>query len=304
MSDSIVAASGRDATRGNLLARIDWLNLSGLVFYHLVALCALLPWLFSWSSVFLCLAGVYVFGTLGINVCYHRLLTHRGFTCPKWLEHGFAILAVCAFQDTPTRWVAIHRRHHEHADEEPDPHSPIVNFLWAHIGWVVTKSPDTERMQIYSRYAKDIVRDPFYRKLDKPHVYLGIILASWGIFFFGGMAASLLAGQGAAYAAQFGLSLLVWGVFVRTVIVWHITWSVNSVTHVWGYRNYDTSDDSTNNVVIGFLSNGEGWHNNHHADPRSARHGHKWWEFDVTYQSIRLLARLGLAGKIAMPRKH
>ncbi|WP_269932186.1 acyl-CoA desaturase [Aminobacter sp. HY435] len=304
MSKNAVATPVEDVARGRLLARIDWLTLSGLAFYHLVALYALLPWFFSWTGVFLCLAGIYVFGTLGINLCYHRLLTHRGFTCPKWLEHGLAVIAVCAFQDTPARWVAIHRRHHEHADKEPDPHSPIINFLWAHIGWLVVKSPDMERMQIYSRYAKDIVRDPFYRKLDKPHVYLGIILGSWAAFFFGGMAASLIAGQSAAEATQFGLSLLVWGVFVRTVIVWHITWSVNSVTHVWGYRNYETADDSTNNMVIGLLSNGEGWHNNHHADPRSARHGHRWWEVDVTYLSIRMLGLLGLADKIATPRRH
>ncbi|MBB6468973.1 stearoyl-CoA desaturase (delta-9 desaturase) [Aminobacter lissarensis] len=305
MSDQIAASAATPAVaRQPLLARIDWLNVSGLAFYHLVALYALLPWFFSWTGVILCIVGIYVFGTLGINLCYHRLLTHRGFICPKWLEHGLAIIAVCAFQDTPARWVAVHRRHHEHADEEPDPHSPIVTFLWAHIGWLLVKSPDMERMQIYGRYAKDIVRDPFYRKLDKPHVYLGIILASWAAFFGGGVAASLIAGQTTGEAVQFGLSLLVWGVFLRTVITWHITWSVNSVTHVWGYRNYETTDDSTNNVIVGLLSNGEGWHNNHHADPRSARHGHHWWEFDVTYLSIRLLGLLGLASKIAEPRRH
>ena len=283
---------------------IDWLNVGGISFYHLVALLAFLPWFFSWTGVVLMVAGIYVFGTLGINLCYHRLLTHRGFVCPKWLEHSLAVLAVCAFQDTPARWVAVHRRHHEHADDEPDPHTPLVSFLWAHVGWILVKSKDMERMQIYARYAKDIVRDPFYRKLDHPGAYLGILLASWAFFFGLGFFGELAFGGTVAEAVQFGYGLLIWGVFVRTVVTWHITWSVNSVTHMWGYKTYETGEESRNNVIIGFLSNGEGWHNNHHADPRSARHGHEWWEFDMTYWSLRGLAALGLAQKIAEPAHH
>jgi stearoyl-CoA desaturase (delta-9 desaturase) len=280
---------------------VDWLNASGILSYHLVALLAFSPWFFSWTGVILLFAGIYAFGTLGINLCYHRLLTHRGFVCPKWLEHALAVLAVCAFQDTPARWVAVHRSHHEHADDEPDPHTPLVSFLWAHIGWIVMKSADMERLQIYARYAKDIVRDPFYRRLDHPAVYLGIILTSWTLFFAAGFFGMLAAGGTLAIALQFGFSLLVWGVFLRTVVVWHITWSVNSITHMWGYKTYETGEESRNNVLIGLLSNGEGWHNNHHADPRSARHGHQWWEFDVTWLSLRLLGWLGLAHKIATP---
>jgi stearoyl-CoA desaturase (delta-9 desaturase) len=283
---------------------IDWLNVTGISAYHLLALLAFFPWFFSWTGVALMVAGIYVFGTLGINLCYHRLLTHRGFVCPKWLEHALAVLAVCAFQDTPARWVAVHRRHHEHADEPPDPHSPLVSFLWAHVGWILVKSDDMDRMQIYARYAKDIVRDPFYRRLDHPAIYLGIILSSWLVFFGAGFLGELAAGGTSAEALQFGASLLVWGVLLRTVIVWHITWSVNSVTHMWGYQSYETGEESRNNVIVGILSNGEGWHNNHHADPRSARHGHQWWEFDVTYLSLRLLKLLGLAEKIAEPARH
>lgn len=293
------------ATSANTGARsYDWINIVGIGYYHLAALLAFLPWFFSWTGVALFIAGIYVFGTLGINLCYHRLLTHRGFTCPKWLEHTLVVLAVCAFQDTPARWVAVHRRHHEHADEPPDPHSPIISFLWAHVGWLLVVGDDMERMHIYSRYARDIVRDPFYRRLDKPALYLGIILGSWVLYFGVGCLGALAAGYAAGEALQFGLSLLVWGVFLRTVVVWHITWSVNSITHLWGYRSYETDEESTNNVIVGFLSNGEGWHNNHHADPRSARHGHQWWEFDVTYLSIRLLQLVGLAGNIAEPNRH
>jgi len=286
-----------------VVRRIDWLNVVGISSYHLLAALAFFPWFFSWTGVALMAACIYVFGTLGINLCYHRLLTHRGFVCPKWLEHTLAILAVCSFQDTPARWVAVHRRHHEHADDEPDPHSPLISFLWAHVGWLLVTSPDMERMQIYSRYAKDIVRDPFYKWLDRPGVYLAFILGSWAAFYFAGLLGALAFGMTLGEAMQFGLSLLVWGVFVRTVIVWHITWSVNSVTHMWGYRSYETGEESRNNILIGLISNGEGWHNNHHHDPRSARHGFEWWEIDVTYLSLRLLALLGLAEKIAEPRR-
>lgn len=303
MSDSIQISEGpaTDACRVQRARRIDWLNVTGITTYHLLALLAFLPWFFSWTGVVLMVLGIYVFGTLGINLCYHRLLTHRGFVCPKWLEHTLAILAVCSFQDTPARWVAIHRRHHEHSDEPPDPHSPIVSFLWAHVGWLLVRSPDTQRMQIYSRYAKDLIRDPFYKRLDRPGVYISILLASWAAFYGVGVLAVLAMGGTLADGVQFGLSLLVWGVFVRTVVVWHITWSVNSVTHMWGYQSYETGEGSRNNVLIGLISNGEGWHNNHHADPRSARHGHQWWEFDVTYLSLKGLEMLGLAHKIAEP---
>lgn len=301
MSIESVENVGRVATP--VVRRIDWLNVVGISSYHLLAALAFFPWFFSWTGVALMAAGIYVFGTLGINLCYHRLLTHRGFVCPKWLEHTLAILAVCSFQDTPARWVAVHRRHHEHADDEPDPHSPLISFLWAHVGWLLVTSPDMERMQIYSRYAKDIVRDPFYKWLDRPGVYLSFILGSWVAFYFAGLLGALAFGATLGEAVQFGLSLLVWGVFVRTVVVWHITWSVNSVTHMWGYRSYETGEESRNNILIGLISNGEGWHNNHHHDPRSARHGFEWWEIDVTYLSLRLLALMGLAEKIAEPRR-
>lgn len=300
-----IATETRDRAKvGVASRRVDWLNAVGIGTYHLVALLALMPWFFSWTGVAICVLGTYVYGSLGIGICYHRLLTHRSFVCPKWLEHSLAVIAICAFQDTPTRWVAVHRRHHEHADEPPDPHSPIVSFLWAHVGWLLLIGDDMERMHIYSRYARDIVRDPFYRRVDKPAVYLGIIIASWFVYFGAGFLVSLAAGGSAGEAVQFGSSLLIWGVFLRTVIVWHTTWSVNSVTHIWGYRNYETDEDSTNNVLVGLLSNGEGWHNNHHADPRSARHGHKWWEFDLTYLTIRLFGFLGLARDIVEPSQH
>jgi stearoyl-CoA desaturase (delta-9 desaturase) len=172
------------------------------------------------------------------------------------------------------------------------------------MGWLVVKNRELTRLGIFERYAKDIMRDPFYARLERKFRWVWVVLASWGVFFTGGIIAELLYGGSAAEALQFGLSLLIWGVFVRTVLVWHISWSVNSVTHLWGYRNYETDESSRNNVIVGILANGEGWHNNHHADPRSARHGHLWWELDLTWLMIRLLAALGLAREVATPSPH
>lgn len=282
--------------------RILWPYVISLAVYHLVALLALDPWLFSWTGVVLALGGLYVFGTLGINLCFHRLLTHGSFKCPKWLERTFALLGVCCLQDTPARWVAIHRLHHQHSDERADPHSPLVTFLWGHMGWLMVENRDLSHWTTYDRYARDILRDPFYLGMEKRLMWVWINVAQMVVFFLAGYAVGALRG-GAAAGLQFGLSVLVWGVFVRTVAVWHITWSVNSVTHVWGYRNYETDENSKNNWVVGLVSNGEGWHNNHHADQRSAAHGHRWWEFDVTYLTIWALARLGLAWDVVPPNR-
>lgn len=281
--------------------RIVWSYAVTVSVYHLLALLALLPGLFSWTGVVLAVLGLYVFGSLGINLCYHRLLTHRGLVCPKWLEHSFAVLGVCSMQDTPARWVAVHRRHHEHADRQDDPHSPLVDFFWGHVGWMLVENRDLVRLGIYDRYAKDILRDPFYRRMERTPLYPIILLGSWAVFFLGGFLAGLISGDDLTAASRFGASLLVWGVFVRTVAVWHITWSVNSAAHLWGYRTYETGEQSRNNWFVALISNGEGWHNNHHADPRSARHGHRPWEIDVVFATIRALQLVGLARNVATP---
>lgn len=283
-------------------AKILWPYAISLGVYHLLAMLALVPWLFSWTGVASAVAGLYVFGTLGINLCYHRLLTHRGFNCPPWLEHGLALLGVCCLQDTPARWVAVHRLHHQHSDEEPDPHSPLVAFFWGHMGWLLVENRQVNSVLTYDRYARDVLKDPFYFAFERNLLWVWVNLVQWAVFFLTGLAIGWQGGT-ASDGVQFGLSLLVWGVFVRTVAVWHITWSVNSVTHIWGYRNYETDENSRNNWLVALVSNGEGWHNNHHADQRSAAHGHRWWEFDVTYLTIWLLEKLGLATDVVRPNK-
>ncbi len=302
-----------DATAGAKLARpkgvrrkVEWPYAVGVAGYHLLALLAFWPWFFSWTGVALALVGLYVFGTLGINIGYHRLLTHRGFSCPRWLERTFAILGVCCMQDGPLRWVAIHRMHHQHADVRPDPHSPLVSFAWGHFAWLMVENEDLARLSLYDRYARDLVRDNFYRGLDRRSNWVWVNVWHLVAFFVaGGVAGWMLAdaASGRAHAAfQLASSFVVWGVFVRTVAVWHITWSVNSAAHLWGYRSYETDENSRNNWVVALVSNGEGWHNNHHADQRSAAHGHRWYELDVSYATIRVLGWLGLARDIVMPR--
>jgi stearoyl-CoA desaturase (delta-9 desaturase) len=275
---------------------------AGIVGYHLLALLACVPWLFSWSGLAWAVAGLYLFGTLGINIGYHRLLTHRGFSCPPWLEKALALIGACCWQGTPLSWVAIHRMHHRHSDEADDPHSPRHNFFHSHMGWFLVYDPAVWSLSTYDRYARDLVSSRFYKWLERPRVWRLIHLVQWTSFLTAGFLVGCLWTWSVPRGVRLGLSWLVWGVLLRTVLVWHITWSVNSFTHVWGYRNFATDDNSRNNWVVGLLSNGEGWHNNHHAEPRCARHGRRWFELDVSYLTIRALQKAGLAWDVAEPK--
>ena len=275
---------------------IAWPYLVVLSVVHLMALSAFFPWtagwLFTWSGLVLAIAGHFTFGMLGITIGYHRLLTHRGFTCPKWLEHTFAILGICNLQDSPARWVAIHRMHHQHSDHQPDPHSPLVNFLWGHMGWVVCRHRELDRTSHYERYVRDLLRDPFYLKLERHDGWFFVFLLHSILFTAAGAITGFLVG---GEALRYAASWAVWAVAVRTVFVLHGTWSVNSLAHLFGYRNYKTRDNSTNNWLVALISHGEGWHNNHHAHPRSAQNGHRWWEYDLSWRVIQVLELVGLA---------
>ena len=274
----------------------------GIPLVHGLSLLACLPWLFSWTGVVLAISGHFLFGMLGMTIGYHRLLTHRGFKCGRWLEYTLATLGVCCLQDTPARWVGIHRKHHQHSDQQEDPHSPLVDFVWGHLGWLFWRNREVSTGDFYAHYARDLLNDPYYLWLEKRLMVWWIFAAHALAFFAIGFLIGWFALADAAAALQFGLSVLVWGVFVRTVLVWHITWAVNSVAHVWGYQNYSTGDNSRNNWIVGLLAHGEGWHNNHHEDQRSAQHGHKWWEFDMSWSVIRLMEMLGLVTEVIRPR--
>jgi stearoyl-CoA desaturase (delta-9 desaturase) len=282
--------------------RILWPYVIGIGTVHLLGLLVFVPWFFTWTGVVVSVVSLYVFNTLGINLAYHRLLTHQGLKVPKWLEHILATLGACCLQDSPARWVAIHRLHHQHSDEPPDPHSPLVRFLWGHLGWLLFENRQLSTGAFYERYARDILKDPFYLRFERSALWFWAFVYVAVAYYVVGTAAGYFVSGTMLGAIQFGSSMVVWGVIVRNIVGWHITWSVNSVTHVWGYRNYDTNESSRNNILIGLISNGEGWHNNHHADQRSAAHGHKWWELDVTWITIRIMMLAGLATDVVYPR--
>ena len=270
---------------------VHWEYLLPIAGVHVLACLAVLPWCFSWSGVVLTLVGTNVFGTLGINLCYHRLLAHRSLKVPRWLERCLTTIALCSLEDTPSRWVANHRLHHRHSDEPADPHS------------LFRRVPARRSYSLFDRYARDILSDGYYRYLERhPTSILWIYMAHAAVFALAGLAVGRISGGDWPHGLRLAASWLVWGVFVRTVLVWHITWSVNSLTHLFGYRTYATDEDSRNNWLVAVLAMGEGWHNNHHHDPASASVQHRWWEFDATYYVILALERLGLATDVIRPR--
>ncbi|MBP5977319.1 acyl-CoA desaturase [Brasilonema sp. CT11] len=263
-------------------SQLNWLHITFFAGLHVGILFALFPNTFSWKAFGVFLFLYWVTGGLGITLGFHRLITHRSFQTPKWLEYFLALCGTLACQGGPIDWVGMHRIHHLHSDEELDPHDSNKGFWWSHMAWMFYHSPAFADVP---RFTKDIKDDPFYQFLQKNmiliQVALGIVLLLLG-----------------------GWSFVVWGVFVRLIFVWHCTWFVNSATHKFGYRTYDTSDRSTNCWWVALLTYGEGWHNNHHAYQYSARHGLKWWEIDLTWMTVQLLQRLGLATNVKLaPQK-
>jgi sn-1 stearoyl-lipid 9-desaturase len=260
------------------------LNGIGLAIVHACALAALWPPFFHWQALVLVAAISYVTGALGITLCYHRTLTHRSLRLRKPLEYLLATCGTLAMQGDPITWVATHRKHHAHADREGDPHSIHLGFMWAHMDWLYRDNTDLPTEEEVRRFAPDLCADPYYRALrylSLPlQVVFGLILLAIG-----------------------GWSWVVWGIFVRLVISYHSTWLVNSAAHMLGYRTYQTSDRSTNCWWVALISFGEGWHNNHHAFPFSARHGLRWFEIDLTWWHVKLLAFLRLADRIKVPSR-
>lgn len=262
------------------------------------------PFLFSWSAFVAFVIGIHLFGQ-GITIGYHRLLTHRSFKTPKWLEHFMAILGICSMEDTPARWVTVHRIHHVHSDEIPDPHSPRVNFWWSHMGWLMYINREAYSVANLEKFSKDLLRDPFYMRLEtNPYRQFIYIFGQIGVFFALGFVFSFAFSNQLIDAIALGSSMVVWAVVMRVIAVWHITWSVNSLSHMFGYQNYSTQEDSKNNWFVALLTVGEGWHNNHHEDPSAASVQHRWWEFDISYYEIKLLEKIGLASDIISTRQQ
>lgn len=263
--------------------RVNWVPLIAISLFHLGALLAFLPMFFTWKAVLTALVLQIVF-ELSITVGFHRLLTHRSFRTYKPIEYLLSWLGSLNLQGGPIKWVATHRLHHQHSDSDDDPHTPRHGFFWAHALWCFSYDRSFDPYKKYSQYAKDLARDPVHVFIERTMPIWQLVLA--GLLYLWG-----------------GWPCVIWGVCVRLVYVYHITWFVNSASHVWGYRTYETTDDSRNLWWVALLGFGEGWHNNHHAYPRSARHGLKPWEIDVTWLTIRLMQKLGLAYDIRLPEK-
>ena len=257
--------------------RINWLIAPVLTLFHVGAVAA--PFFFTWNALYVAIFLYWVTGGLGLGICYHRLLTHRSYTTPKWFEYFLTVCGVTALEGGPLLWVATHRKHHQFADKEGDPHSPRDGKWWAHAGWILVGHALRQDISTLKRYVPDLADDKFHVWVTKYHlvptVTLGLTLFAIG-----------------------GLPFVLWGIFFRTVAGLHTTWLVNSVSHIWGSRRFETRDTSTNNWWVALLSFGDGWHNNHHANPVSARHGLEWYEIDVNWYTIWIFKQLGLASHI------
>ncbi len=267
--------------------RVNWVTTGALTLFHAGAVAAL--FLFTWQALWITVALFWISGGWGIGMGYHRLLTHRGYETPKGIEYFLTLCGSLALQGGPLFWVATHRIHHQNADEPGDPHSPRDGWWWAHAGWLVRG--DSMGDTGLERYVPDLRRDRFHRLMEKWHFVPLVVLAA-ALGLWGWM-------RGGAFLAA---SLVTWGIFLRTTVAQHGTWLVNSAAHRWGSRRFRTHDDSTNNWWVALLTFGEGWHNNHHADPRSVRHGLAWYELDVNWLCIRLLQLMGLAKKVQLPK--
>ena len=281
---------GADAVRAGAARKAGWhwSNITLMVTMHGIAIFAFFPMFFHWSSVVVCLVTLYIVGSWGVCLGYHRLLTHRSFKTIKPLEYALTCIGAMSFQGAPMQWVGTHRIHHKESDGPGDPHSPHHGFTWSHILWCFFKNPDGEDPLDYT---KDMQRDNGMVLIEK-FFFVPQLIGAAALFGLGWWLLGSWVG---------GASYVIWGVAVRTTVLYHTTWFVNSAAHTWGYRNFETSDGSKNNWWVSILSFGEGWHNNHHAQQRSAAHGMKWWEIDPTWWAILVLERLGLATRVVRP---
>ena len=260
---------------------ISWITTFFMVAFHIGAIAAL--FMFSWRALAAAVLLLWISGSLGIGLAYHRLLTHRGFKTYKWFEYFLTICATLALEGGPFFWVATHRVHHQNTDVEGDPHSPRDGGFWSHMGWIITGRAMHNHSDALLPYVPDLRKDKFHTFISKWHwmpiTILGFVLLAIG-----------------------GWKFVMWGVFLRTVVGLHVTWLVNSATHMWGRQRFLTGDTSKNSFWVALLTFGEGWHNNHHAHPQSARHGLAWYEVDLNWYAISFLRMCGLVWDVKAPR--
>ncbi len=254
---------------------------------HILSLIAIQPKFWSLPSVISLLFFYWVTACLGVTLGYHRLLSHRSFIVPRWLERFFATCGAISCQHGPIDWVGLHRHHHSFSDTEVDHHNSNKGFWWSHMGWMFK---DVEALKTVPKLSADLIKDPYYKFLNKYFLFLQIPI---GLSLY-------VIGQKLGVG---GWSLVLWGIPLRLVVVYHVTWLVNSATHCWGNAPFESGDSSKNNAWVAALTFGEGWHNNHHAFPNSAKQGLFRGQIDITWEHIKILARLGLAKKVKLPSR-
>jgi stearoyl-CoA desaturase (Delta-9 desaturase) len=278
--DSGAPESAADAAIGR---RIDWPRV--LPFFLLHAGCLGALWVGVSSVAVAVAAALFLVRMFAVTAFYHRYFAHRAFRTSRGTQFAFALLASSAVQRGPLWWASHHRHHHLHADRAADNHSPRVHgFLWSHIAWFLARENFSARPEL----VKDLARYPELQWLDRFDVVVPVLLAVslYGLGFWLEQAAPALNTS--------GMQLVVWGFCISTIVLYHATFTINSLAHRFGARRYATHDDSRNNFWLALLTLGEGWHNNHHHFPGAARQGFYWWEVDLTYYGLRLLAALGV----------
>jgi fatty-acid desaturase len=260
---------------------VNWATCIALAILHTGAIAAL--FVATWQSVLITVFLYWMTIGLGISLGYHRLHTHRSYKIARPFEYFFAVCGAMTLEGGPISWVATHRLHHQLSDHKGDPHSPRDGVWWAHAGWLLFGESAQYNTELMTKYAPDLGRDRFYVMLNNYH-WVPLVVSSAILFAIGGW------------------SLFLWGTCVRVVVGLHATWLVNSATHMWGSRRFTTRDDSRNNWWVALLTFGEGWHNNHHAHPTSARHGLAWYEFDPSWLQLKVLKALGIAKSIQVAK--
>src|ERR1051325_1979285 len=258
---------------------IQWNTFIFMIIFHACAIASL--FMLSWKVWPVTIVLWWISGSLGIGMGFHRLLTHRGYKTPKAVEYFLTLCGLLALEGGAINWVVTHRIHHSKTDSAGDPHTPRDGRCWSHMGWILRGTAQQHDEETMQRYAPDLMKDPVHVWMNRlyfvPLIISGMVLLAIG-----------------------GWSLMFVGVFLRVTIGLHFTWLVNSATHMWGKRRFATNDDSTNSWWVALLTFGEGWHNNHHAHPRAARHGLRWYEVDVNWYGIRALQMFGLARNIKL----
>ena len=271
--------------------RIDWVRVVPFIAMHLACLGVI--WVgFSWFSFWVAL-GLYALRMFAVTAFYHRYFSHRAFKASRPVQFVFAVIGAAAVQRGPLWWAAHHRNHHRHADTPADVHSPVQHgFLRSHMGWFMTRGGfRTDWSKI-----PDLVKYPELRLLDRFDLLVPVALAV-GLFFWGRWL-----GVAHPELGTSGPQLLVWGFFISTIVLFHVTVTINSLAHRFGSRRFETRDNSRNNWLLALLTFGEGWHNNHHYFPGSARQGFRWWEVDLTFYILRTLSLFGVVrGLKAVP---